>query len=61
MVRIGKIPVRLLGVYLSWFQGVDLKKLAPKATYSRWRKDLLKFGIDIKKAPAKDAELMEVA
>lgn len=60
MVRIGKMPVHLLGVYLSWFHGVELKKFVSRSQYYRWRKALLKFGIDIKKAPAEDAELMEV-
>lgn len=60
MVHIGKMPVHLLGVYLSWFHGVDLKNFTNRQTFWRWRKALLKYGIDIKKAPAKDAELMEV-
>ena len=60
MVRTEKIPFRLLGMYLSWFQGVNLKDFLPKATFYKYRKELLKHGIDIKKAPSKDAELMEV-
>jgi len=60
MVHIRKMPVHLLGVYLSWFQGVDLKKLTNRQTFWRWRKELLRYGIDIKKAPAEDVELMEV-
>lgn len=38
---------RLIGVYHNWKDGHDLKKILPKNTFYRYRREFLKRGIDI--------------
>lgn len=45
--QISELPPRLVGVYRLWEAGNDLKKSFPRATYYRYKKELLKYGIDI--------------
>lgn len=41
------LPPRLIGVYHLWKEGHDLKKMYPRMTFYRYRKQLQEFGIDI--------------
>lgn len=41
------LPGRLAGVYALWEDGQDLRSIYPKRTYYRYRRELLKHGIDI--------------
>lgn len=41
------LPARLIAVYKLWKDGEDLRALYPKATFYRYRSELLKQGIDI--------------
>lgn len=41
------LPPRLIGIYHNWKDGHDLKKILPKATFYRYRNEMLKHGIDI--------------
>jgi II/X family phage/plasmid replication protein len=48
------LPSRLIAVYKLWKEGEDLRGLYPKATFYRYRAELLKHGIDINvRQPAK--------
>jgi II/X family phage/plasmid replication protein len=41
------LPARLIAVYKLWKEGEDLRALYPKASFYRYRSELLKQGIDI--------------
>jgi II/X family phage/plasmid replication protein len=41
------LPARLRLVYQSWFAGDDLRKILPKNTFYRYRRQMLEHGIDI--------------
>lgn len=41
------LPARLIAVYTLWKDGVDLRAMYPKASFYRYRAELLKQGIDI--------------
>lgn len=41
------LPPRLIGVYHNWKDGHDLKKILPKNTFYRYRREFLTRGIDI--------------
>jgi len=41
------LPARLIAVYTLWKEGIDLRAMFPKASFYRYRSDLLKQGIDI--------------
>jgi II/X family phage/plasmid replication protein len=41
------LPARLVAVYKLWKDGEDLRAMYPKATFYRYRSELLKHGIDI--------------
>lgn len=41
------LPARLIAVYTLWKEGIDLRALYPKASFYRYRSELLKQGIDI--------------
>jgi II/X family phage/plasmid replication protein len=41
------IPVRMIGVYEAWRAGHDIRSRYSKATFYRYRSQLLKYGIDI--------------
>jgi len=41
------LPGRLIAVYKLWKDGEDLRGMYPKATFYRYRNELLKHGIDI--------------
>lgn len=41
------LPGRLIAVYKLWREGEDLRSLYPKASFYRYRAELLKHGIDI--------------
>lgn len=48
------LPGRLIAVYKLWKDGEDLRALYPKASFYRYRAELLKHGIDINvRQPAK--------
>jgi len=51
-----ELPARLKLAYQSWVQGHDLRKLMSKATFYRYRSELLKFGIDLNSPPRKVEE-----
>lgn len=42
-----ELPARLVAVYKLWKEGEDLRAMYPKATFYRYRGELLKQGIDI--------------
>ena len=44
---IDELPGRLIAVYKLWKDGEDLRGMFPRATFYRYRKELLKHGIDI--------------
>ena len=44
---VGELPGRLIAVYKLWKDGEDLRGIFPRATFYRYRKELLKHGIDI--------------
>lgn len=46
-VNLDGLPARLIAVYTLWKEGVDLRAMYPKASFYRYRSDLLKQGIDI--------------
>lgn len=46
-VNLDGLPPRLIGVYHNWKDGHDLKKILPKATFYRYRSEMLKHGIDL--------------
>lgn len=46
-VNLEGLPARLIAVYTLWKEGVDLRAMFPKASFYRYRSDLLKQGIDI--------------
>jgi II/X family phage/plasmid replication protein len=41
------LPGRLMAVYFLWQEGKDLRAMYPKATFYRYRSELLKHGIDV--------------
>ena len=41
------LPPRLLGVYQLWRDGHDLRGIYPRNTFYRYRRELLRSGIDI--------------
>lgn len=41
------MPARLIAVYKLWKVGEDLRGLYPKATFYRYRREFLQYGIDI--------------
>jgi II/X family phage/plasmid replication protein len=41
------LPARLVAVYKLWKDGEDLRGMYPRATFYRYRKELLKHGIEI--------------
>ena len=48
------LPARLIAVYKLWKEGEDLRALYPRASFYRYRAELLKRGIDIAiRQPAK--------
>jgi II/X family phage/plasmid replication protein len=46
-VDLDGLPARLVAVYRLWKEGEDLRALYPRASFYRYRSDLLKLGIDI--------------
>ena len=46
-INLEGLPARLIAVYTLWKEGVDLRVIFPKASFYRYRSDLLKQGIDI--------------
>jgi len=49
-----ELPGRLIAVYKLWKDGEDLRALYPKASFYRYRAELMKHGIDINvRQPAK--------
>jgi II/X family phage/plasmid replication protein len=53
-VILDDLPGRLVAVYKLWRDGEDLRGMYPKATFYRYRAELLKHGIDIAiRQPAK--------
>lgn len=46
-----RLPGRLVGAYTAWREGLDLRAVYTRATYYRYRKELLERGIDISLAP----------
>lgn len=46
-VNLVGLPARLIAVYTLWKDGVDLRAMFPKASFYRYRSDLLKQGIDV--------------
>ena len=46
-VNLEGLPARLIAVYTLWKDGVDLRAIFPKASFYRYRSELLKQGIDI--------------
>lgn len=51
---LNSLPVKLRMVYQSWINHDDLKSLLPKNTFYRYRRELLKYGIDIATASPKE-------
>ena len=48
------LPARLIAVYKLWSDGEDLRAIYPRASFYRYRRELLKHGIDvIVRQPAK--------
>ena len=47
-----KLPRTLLGTYQLWRQGADVRGLLSRSTYSRHRRELQIYGIDIAAMPA---------
>lgn len=41
------LPPRLIGIYHNWKDGHDIKRILPKATFYRYRNEMLLHGIDI--------------
>lgn len=48
------LPVRLRLVYQSWLNHDDMKQILPKTSFYRYRRDLLKYGIDIATSSPKE-------
>ena len=46
-VNLEGLPARFIAVYTLWKEGVDLRAMFPKASFYRYRSDLLKQGIYI--------------
>ena len=46
-VSLEGLPSRLIAVYTLWKEGIDIRAMFPKASFYRYRSDLLKQGIDI--------------
>jgi II/X family phage/plasmid replication protein len=44
---LNELPARLRLVYQSWIAGDDLRKILPKNTFYRYRRQILEHGIDI--------------
>jgi len=44
-----KLPVRLRGTYITWLMGFDSYFLMSRETYYRHARELLKYGVDIRK------------
>lgn len=42
-----ELPGRLVGVYEAWRQGHDIRAIYSRATFYRYRKELLEYGINI--------------
>jgi len=53
------LPPRLLGVYEAWRAGHDLRQTYKKATYYRYRSELLEYDIDIT-TPPRDVKVENV-
>lgn len=48
------LPARLIAVYKLWADGEDLRAIYPRASFYRYRRELLKHGIDVNvRQPAK--------
>ena len=47
------LPGRLLGIYLAWKNGEDVRVRYPRQTFYRYCKELLQYGIDIRGAPTR--------
>lgn len=45
--KLDGLPPRLVLLYQNWKDGHDIKKVLPKNTFYRYRRQLLEFGIDI--------------
>lgn len=56
--ELDSIPPRLVAVYKLWQQGEDVRNLFPKATFYRYRSELLQHGIDISNLQPKKAEVI---
>lgn len=48
-----KLPARLRPVYMLWLQGEDVRRVYSRATFYRYRKQLLEHGIDLAAVRAK--------
>ena len=46
-ITLDGLPARLIAVYTLWKDGIDLRSMYPKASFYRYRSELLKQGIDI--------------
>ncbi len=46
-INLEGLPARLIAVYKLWQDGIDLRAMYPKASFYRYRAELLKLGIDI--------------
>lgn len=47
VITLDGLPARMKLAYQSWKDGHDLKKILPDTTFKRYRRELLKQGIDI--------------
>ena len=45
------LPPRLIGAVKCWESGQDLRTVYPRATYYRYRRELIAFGIDVSVPP----------
>lgn len=52
--QLPKLPARLQAAYIAWRDGYDLRSMYPRPTFYRYRRELLKFDIDIATLQAKD-------
>lgn len=54
------LPPRLYGLYELWRRGVDLAATVPRASWYRYRRELLAHGVDIASIPSKIIEPTDV-
>lgn len=59
-INVMKLPKTIQATFTQWKHGADLRALLPRNTYYRHRRELLKYGIDIKLRPIPEEERVAV-